>query len=255
MTPERYQRIRHMLALRQPDLTVCMEQVHKTHNLSAIIRSADAVGIHRVHLVWAKDARGVFEHQPRLTASVAANAPAPRIRRGTSMGSQNWLRLQPHRTTQAAVQALKSQGMQVLVAHLSDNAVDFRELDYTRPTAVLFGQEKYGATDEAVALADQEILIPMMGMVQSLNVSVAAALVLYEAQRQRQAAGLYDPARQHPRLDEQECQRMLFECGYPRLQSLCVRKGLPYPTLDDNGQICADEQWWQAMRQEQPSRD
>ncbi|MDF2177970.1 tRNA (guanosine(18)-2'-O)-methyltransferase TrmH [Aliiglaciecola sp. CAU 1673] len=250
MTPERYQRIRKMLNLRQPDLTVCMEQVHKTHNLSAIVRSADAVGIHRVHLIWAEDAKGVFEHHPRLSAQDQETALAPRIRRGTSMGSQNWLRLRPHLNTQEAVQDLKSQGMQVLVAHLSDKAVDFRDIDYTQPTAVLFGQEKYGATEEAVALADQEIMIPMMGMVQSLNVSVAAALVLYEAQRQRQEAGLYDPNRQHQRLDEQECQRMLFECGYPELQAMCLRKGLGYPYIDEQGQIQADDQWWQVMRQE-----
>lgn len=76
--------------------------------------------------------------------------------------------------------------MQILATHLSDNAVDFREIDYTRPTCILMGQEKTGITQEALALADQDIIIPMIGMVQSLNVSVASALILYEAQRQRQ---------------------------------------------------------------------
>lgn len=80
--------------------------------------------------------------------------------------------------------------MQILAIHLSDKAVDFREIDYTRPTCILMGQEKTGITQEALDLADQDIIIPMIGMVQSLNVSVASALILYEAQRQRQNAGI-----------------------------------------------------------------
>ena len=143
-----------------------------------------------------------------------------------------------------AIGALKAQNMQVLVTHLSDKAVDFRDIDYTKPTAILFGQEKYGVTDEAIAMCDQDIVIPMVGMVQSLNVSVAAALVLYEAQRQRQIAGMYDV--QH--LSEEECQRMLFEGGYPVLTKVCKRKGIPYPPIDERGQIAADDSWWQQMQ-------
>jgi tRNA (guanosine-2'-O-)-methyltransferase len=93
-------------------------------------------------------------------------------------------------------------------------------------------------------MCDQDIVIPMVGMVQSLNVSVAAALVLYEAQRQRQIAGMYDV--QH--LSEEECQRMLFEGGYPVLTKVCKRKGIPYPPIDEQGQIAADDSWWQQMQ-------
>ncbi|MEW9797964.1 tRNA (guanosine(18)-2'-O)-methyltransferase TrmH [Alteromonas sp. CYL-A6] len=223
MSPERYQRIRDVLAKRQTDLTVCLENVHKPHNVSAIVRTCDAIGIHRVHTVWEQKYK---------------------LRGGTAMGSQQWVRVTNHDDIGSAINTLKAQGMQVLVTHLSDTAVDFRDVDYTRPTAVLFGQEKYGVTDEAIAMADQDIVIPMVGMVQSLNVSVAAALVLYEAQRQRQIAGLYDT--QH--LDEDECQRMLFEGGYPRLQKMCKRKGIAYPPIDDTGHIVADEAWWQEMQ-------
>lgn len=180
MSPERYQRIRDVLERRQTDLTVCLENVHKPHNVSAVVRTCDAVGIHRVHTVWEQ------KYQ---------------FRRGTAMGSQQWVRQTNHDNISDAMSALKGQGMQVLVTHLSDSAVDFRDIDYTKPTAILFGQEKYGATDEAIAMADQDIVIPMMGMVQSLNVSVAAALVLYEAQRQRTIAGMYNT--QH--LPEEEC--------------------------------------------------
>ncbi|MCC2617548.1 tRNA (guanosine(18)-2'-O)-methyltransferase TrmH [Aestuariibacter halophilus] len=224
MSPERYARIRTMLRMRQTDLTVCMEQVHKPHNLSAVIRSCDAVGIHRIHAVW--------EEQDR------------RVRAGTSGGSHHWVEVNSHDDIGQAIGHLKAQNMQVLVTNLSDSAVDFRDVDYTRPTAIILGQEKYGATDQAIALADQDIVIPMVGMVQSLNVSVAAALVLYEAQRQRQIAGLYDTQQ----LSEEECQRILFKGGHPILRKVCDRKGIPYPHIDEQGQIEADEQWWQRVQ-------
>ena len=223
MSPERYQKIRRMLDMRQTDLTVCMEQVHKPHNLSAVLRSCDAVGIHYTHAVW--------DDKNYLAG-------------GTAAGSQNWVRVKSHPTIGDAVGEFKQQGMQVLVTNLSDKAVDFREIDYTKPTAILLGQEKYGATDEAIALADQDIVIPMVGMVQSLNVSVAAALVLYEAQRQRQLAGMYE----QKRLPEEECQRILFEGSYPRYRDMCERKGLPYPAIDQEGQIDASKQWWEKMQ-------
>ena len=223
MSPERYQRIRNVLDRRQTDLTVCLENVHKPHNVSAVVRTCDAVGIHRVHTVWEE------KYQ---------------FRRGTAMGSQLWVRQTNHDNIQDAVTALKGQGMQVLVTHLSDTAIDFRDVDYTKPTAILFGQEKYGATDEAIAMADQDIVIPMMGMVQSLNVSVAAALVLYEAQRQRTIAGMYDT--QH--LPEAECQALAFQNGYPKLFKLCQRKGLPFPPINELGEVAAEDSWWQEMQ-------
>ena len=223
MSPERYKRIREMLSMRQTDLTVCMEEVHKPHNVSAVIRSCDAVGIHRIHAVWDRKTR---------------------LRKGTAMGSQNWVYTENHETIDDAVTHLKGQNMQVLVTHLSDKAVDFREIDYTKPTAIILGQEKYGATEKAIELADQDIVIPMVGMVQSLNVSVAAALVLYEAQRQRQIAGMYSKQQ----LTEPECQKMLFEGGYPVLRKVCDRKQIPYPPIDEQGQIVADDNWWQQMQ-------
>lgn len=223
MTPERYQRIRSMLAQRQTDLTVCLENVHKPHNVSAVVRTCDAIGIHKIHAIW-EERYG--------------------IRRGTAMGSERWVGVDTHRNVGNAIRALKSNNMQVLVTHLSDKAVDFREVDYTKPTAILFGQEKYGATDDAIALCDQEIVIPMVGMVQSLNVSVAAALVLYEAQRQRQNAGMYDKQQ----LSETECQRILFEGGYPVLAKVCKARDLPYPSIDEQGNIAADEIWWEKIR-------
>ncbi|KFK92966.1 tRNA guanosine-2'-O-methyltransferase [Serratia sp. Ag1] len=215
-----------MLATRQPDLTVCLEQVHKPHNVSAIIRTADAVGVHQVHAVW----------------------PTARMRTlvSSAAGSNSWVNVKTHPTIASAVTHMKSQGMQILATHLSARAVDFREVDYTRPTCVLLGQEKTGITEEALALADQDIIIPMIGMVQSLNVSVASALILYEAQRQRQNAGMY--RREHSALSKEEQQRLLFEGGYPVLANVAKRKGLPRPHIDEQGQVIADAQWWATMQ-------
>lgn len=226
MTPERYARICEMLAARQPDLTVCMEEVHKPHNIAAVIRTADAVGVHEVHAVW----------------------PSSRMRTlvSSAAGSNSWVQVKTHQTIESAVAKMKAKGMQVLATHLSDKAVDFRDIDYTRPTCILLGQEKTGISPDALSLADSDIIIPMAGMVQSLNVSVASALILYEAQRQRQNAGMYQ--REISPLSQKEQQRLLFEGGYPVLSNVAKRKKLPRPFIDETGQIVADDEWWSAMQ-------
>jgi len=227
MTPDRLQRINSMLDQRQPDLTVCMEGVHKSHNLAAVVRTADAIGVSDVHAVWKNETM--------------------RVSGGSAAGSQNWIDVHNYSKTEDAINTLKQQGMQVLVTNLSATAVDFREIDYTKPTAIILGQEKFGASATALAMADQDIVIPMVGMVQSLNVSVACSVVLYEAQRQRQAVGMY----QQPRISQQRRQRILFEGGHPIFAKACQRKGLPYPAIDEAGQIVASEQWWQQMQMTQ----
>ncbi|MXP50367.1 tRNA (guanosine(18)-2'-O)-methyltransferase TrmH [Pantoea sp. Eser] len=226
MNDQRFARIQTMLALRQHDLTVCMEQLHKPHNVSAVIRTADAVGIHEVHAVWPSQ---------RMRTQASASA-----------GSNSWVKVVTHRTIGDVLAELKQQKMQVLATHISADAVDFREIDYTRPTCILMGQEKTGITDEALALADQEIIIPMVGMVQSLNVPVASALILYEAQRQRQNAGLYQ--RDYSLLDQDEQQRLLFEGGFPVLARVARQKGSPYPRINAEGKVEADASWWATMQ-------
>ena len=225
MSPERYQRIREVLSARQTDLTVCMEDVHKPHNVSAILRTCDAVGIHQLDVIWDTKAQ---------------------IRRGTTKGSHLWVKTQAHDSIGDAVDTFNQQNMQVLVTHLSDDAVDYRDIDYTLPTAIILGQEKRGASQEAIAASDKRITIPMLGMVQSLNVSVAAALILYEAQRQRDLAGLY----QRPRnaLSEETIQALLFERGHPALCKHCQKKGLPYPKINAQGEVVASDEWWQQMQ-------
>jgi len=225
MTPERFARITSMLNRRQPDLTIFMEQVHMQHNLAAIVRTADAMGINNVHATWDID--------------------STRISRNVASGSQKWVNLHSHDTAQQAVSVMREQGMQIIATNLSATAIDFREVDYTKPTAIIMGQEKFGITDEALALADQEVVIPMVGMCQSLNVSVASALIMYEAQRQREIAGMYD---QPCRLSKEEQHKILFEGGHPIYRKLCREKDLPYPPLDEQGQIAASDEWWHAIR-------
>ncbi|MGL6340628.1 MAG: TrmH family RNA methyltransferase, partial [Waterburya sp.] len=112
-------------------------------------------------------------------------------------------------------------------------AIDYRQVDYTKPTAILLGTEKWGVSEEAANLVDGHIIIPMQGMVQSLNVSVANAVILYEAQRQRLAVGMYEQVR----LDPETYKTVMFEWSYPRVAAIYRRLGKPYPNLGEEGEI------------------
>lgn len=213
MIPRRYERLKQVLSKRQPDLTVITEDVHKPHNLSAIIRTCDAVGVLEVH--------GVNSDSQVPTYSQVAQ------------GSEKWVRLQTHNHIKDAIANLQKSNFQIYAAHLSQEAIDYRDLDYTRPTAILLGAEKHGVSDLAAELVDGHIIIPMMGMVQSLNVSVAAAVILFEAQRQRLAAQMYDRINLNPEIFNQ----VLFEWGYPELAAMYRRQGKAYPSLDEQGNI------------------
>lgn len=213
MTPERFQKLQTVLQRRQLDLTVLMDNVHKPHNLSAIMRTCDAVGVHRIHAVT----------KERFVQTV----------KDVTQGTGKWGNVQSHPNLPAAVTHLKASNMQVLAAHLSETATDFRQIDYTRPTAIMLGTELHGVSEEGLALADQHIVIPMLGMIDSLNVSVAAALILFEAQQQRLQAGMYDKQQ----LGDNEYRKTLFEWSHPKLAEFYSRKGLPYPELDDEGQV------------------
>jgi tRNA (guanosine-2'-O-)-methyltransferase len=213
MIPKRYERIKQVLDQRQPDLTVLMEDVHKPHNLSAIIRTCDAVGILAIH--------AVNRHSDTPTYSQVAQ------------GSEKWVKLHSYPEITTAIKHLQQQNYQVYAAHLSEIAIDYREVDYTKPTAILLGTERWGVTDEAAELVDGHIIIPMQGMVQSLNVSVANAVVLFEAQRQRLQAGFYEQVRLTPEVYQQTA----FEWGYPEIAAMCNRQGKPYPQLGEQGEI------------------
>jgi tRNA (guanosine-2'-O-)-methyltransferase len=212
-TPRRFHRVRAVLDRRQPDLTVLLEDVQVPRNLAAILRSCDAVGVMEAHAVW----------------------PGGRLKisRPASGGNRKWLPVHKHRTLAAALDHLKSRGLRVLAAHPTADAISFREVDFTLPTVLLLGNEDDGLTPEALAGADAVVTIPMEGMGTSLNVSVATALLLFEAQRQRRAAGFYDA----PRLDSETYARLLFEWTYPALAGQCRKRGVAYPPLGPDGEI------------------
>jgi tRNA (guanosine-2'-O-)-methyltransferase len=211
MTQRRYRRIQEVLRFRQPDLTLLAEDVHKPHNLSAMLRSADAVGVDRVHAT----------HPTGDVPTFSA----------TSASAERWVELVVHLSLDAALAAVRAQGMKVYAAHFAPDAVDFREVDYTVPTCVLFGNERDGVSEAAAAAADARIVIPMLGMVPSLNVSVASALVMFEAQRQRRAAGAYDA----PRLTAAERDARAVAWLFPREAARFRAAGLPLPSPTPEG--------------------
>lgn len=213
MTPERVARLDAVLALRQPDLTVFAENLHKPRNFSAMVRNCDAVGINEMHVLPGED--NLRKHW------------------NTSQGAEKWMSIKTHANSEDACTDLKSKGFQLVAAHLSDSAMDYRKLDYTQPTALVLGTELFGVSDITLTYADHQISIPMMGVTQSLNVSVACAIVLYEARRQREAAGMYD----QPRLHAETLARQRFEWLHPVLTEYCQKHGLKYPALDENGDL------------------
>jgi tRNA (guanosine-2'-O-)-methyltransferase len=209
VTDARRSRVRAVLDRRQPDLTVLLEQVHKPHNLSAILRSCDAVGVLEAHAVTLPGGIPTFNE--------------------TSASADKWVPLRLHANAVEAIGTLKGHGFQVVATTLSDRARDYREIDYTRPTCLLLGAERWGVSPDAAAASDENIIVPMRGMVQSLNVSVAAAVILFEAARQRGEAGLYDA----PRLGPSDYVRLEYEWLYPREAAFLREQGRPYPRLDD----------------------
>jgi tRNA (guanosine-2'-O-)-methyltransferase len=213
MTMERYQKVLAMLQKRQPDLTILAEDVHKPHNLSAMLRSSDAVGIGTVHATNPTGGIATFNE--------------------TSASAEKWVKVQVYRDIETAVTAVKTLDMQLFAAHFSDKALDYRDVDYTKPTCILFGNEKWGVSEKAAELADAHVIIPMLGMVSSLNVSVATAIILFEAQRQRRVAGMYDA----PRLSEAELQSQAFWLLHPQEAELYKVKGQPFPPLNEDGAI------------------
>ncbi len=204
--------MRAVLAGQQTDLTVLMENVHKAHNMSAILRSCDAVGVFEVH--------------------ATKNQRKARSHRRASASATTYVDVRTHASIERAIAYLHEHEFRIYAAHQSPSAVDFRSIDYTKPTAILLGQELDGVTKEAAALVDGHIAIPMVGMVASLNVSVACALTLFEAQRQRQNASMYKADGRTPLSDER-----LFEWMYPRVAAALRRDGTPYPSLDERGDI------------------
>jgi tRNA (guanosine-2'-O-)-methyltransferase len=216
MTPERFAKLQRALDRRQPDLTVFMDSVNKPANFSAIIRTADAVGIQRLHAIAAGDTL-------RRHHAVAG-------------GTKHWVGVTQHRSTRAGLAALRAEGWRLVAAHGGEKTRDYRDVDYTAKVAIMVGAELVGLSDAAIAAADDHIAIPMHGLGTSLNVSVAVGVILLEAERQRIAAGFYERSRLTP----EERTRTLFEWSYPDIAERCRQLGRPYPPLTADGMVASN---------------
>ena len=213
VTDERREKVDRVLERRQPDLSVLMDRVRKPHNFSAVIRTSDAAGLYEIH-------------------AIADPGCLPTIRH-TSQGAENWVRVQRHDDARQAVRAISERGMKLVAANPSEQAMDFREYDYTQPTIIVLGTEYSGVSDDILEHVHDQICVPMLGMTRSFNVSVACAIILFEAQRQRAAAGYFD----HRRLEPDEWHRSRFEWLHPKLAEYCKKHGIAYPALNQNGEL------------------
>jgi tRNA (guanosine-2'-O-)-methyltransferase len=168
----RAEKLRRVLSLRQPDLTVVLENIHDPHNVSAILRSCDAVGVLRVELLYTVE-------------------KFPRVGKKSSSSASKWVDCRRHTSVAECYALLRKEGFRVYATRLGVSTTSLYELDLSLPSALVFGNEHRGVSAEAAEMADGNFHIPMVGMLQSLNVSVAAAVSLYEAHRQRLSAGNY----------------------------------------------------------------
>ncbi len=213
--PRRFQRIKNVLNSRMEDLTVLIEGVNKPHNLSAIIRTCDAAGVFQANFIC--------DHNKVKTFN------------STAQGSQKWVKLKNHESYLKATNALKKEGFKLYGTSLSENSIDYRDLDFTKNTCFVLGAEKWGLSKELNAQVDESIYIPMNGMVQSLNVSVAGAILLFEAIRQRKNKDLIPSSGEG--VNQEEYKKTLFEWTYPELIDFYKKSNKDYPCLNKDGEI------------------
>jgi len=163
---------------RQKYLTVVLENIHDAHNVSAILRTAESVGVDRVFLIYNIE-------------------PFPRISKVSSASAKKWVELVKFKSVEECYSELRKEKYKIYSTYMgiSKKSFSLYDLDLTGRTALVFGNEHRGLSDEAVKFSDKNFLIPMKGMVQSLNVSVSAAVCLYEALRQRENIGMYEKSR------------------------------------------------------------
>lgn len=174
MTPERHKRLTSVLNKRQGSITIVLENVFDPHNISAVMRTADAVGLQDIYIL---------------------NTKIPRHKKWgakSSSSASKWLTIHQFEDAGECFLSLRKHYSKILTTHLSSNAVGLYEIDMTVPIALVFGNEHSGVSDEIRQLADGNFIIPQVGIIQSLNISVACAVTLYEAYRQKNIAGHYN---------------------------------------------------------------
>ncbi len=190
LNEKRIKRIEEVLEKKQPSLEVFLDNVDSSQNISAIIRSCDGVGVLNFYYANKKDVD-------------------VRIHKTITQGSHHWLYRERIDSAEKVdfLKLKQAEGFTVVVTHLSEKSISYRKVDYTQKSMIVMGNEAEGVSEEVLALADEVVVIPMQGMAQSLNVSVATALLLYEAQRQLEEAGAYDS----PKLSLEQREKIKFE--------------------------------------------
>jgi tRNA (guanosine-2'-O-)-methyltransferase len=173
MMPEREERIRNVLNKRQSNLTVVFENVHDAHNIAAVMRTADAVGIAEIFIIY---------NQSRNFSKLGKQ---------TSSSASKWLLIHHFSNAAECFAEIRKRYDKILTTKISAESKNVYELDLTQSLALVFGNEHAGVSDECTRLADGNFLIPQVGMIKSLNISVACAVTLYEAYRQRNEKGFY----------------------------------------------------------------
>ena len=177
MTEKRTERFKGVVNRRQADLTVVLENVHDQHNIGAVMRTCDSVGIYEIF---------ILQTDPELQFSNI------HVGKKTAAGTRKWVDIHFFTNREACFKKIREKCDHVFATHLDAEAKSLHSLDLTQSTALLFGNEKDGVTKETLELCDGNFIIPQMGLVKSLNISVACAVSLYEALRQRDAKGFYD---------------------------------------------------------------
>ena len=177
MTPERREKLQSVLSKRQDDITIVLENVFDPHNISAVMRTCDAVGVQELYVL---------------------NTKIPRHKKWgakSSSSAAKWLTVYQFENAEECFSELRKKYSKILTTHLSSDAVNLYEIDLTQPVALVFGNEHSGVSEEIRSLADGNFIIPQSGIIRSLNISVACAVTLYEAYRQKTLAGHYDKAK------------------------------------------------------------
>ena len=191
MTPERHSRLSGVLSKRQPDLTVVLENVFDPHNVSAVLRTCDAVGIQEIY--------------------VLNNRIPPHKKWGyrSSSTAAEWLTIHQFTDVNECFQALRQKYKKILVTHLSETSSTLYDIDFTGSLALVFGNERFGVGEDIRELSDGDFIIPQVGIIKSLNISVACAVTLYEAFRQKKNAGHYN----EPRLPLEQLEQLKADWG------------------------------------------
>ena len=192
MNDNRKHRLLDVLSRRQTNLTVVMENVDDPHNISAVMRTCDSVGIQDIYVLTTK----IHKHKKFGPKS--------------SSGAAKWLTIHEYTDAQECFAELRKHYSRILTTHLAADSVGLYEIDFTQSTALVFGNEHDGVSEEFRQMADGNFIIPQIGLIQSLNISVACAVSIYEAMRQKTAAGHY----QQPHLPQERVASIMKDWGY-----------------------------------------